>query len=226
MTSRRQHPDELCQYCARFRDGFCHLDDLAPCRPVIRHDGPQRPAPCTPEETERAKTRVLAFVVAFFLAIAALLLLANRYRPADRDSSPVERREPVSTTAILRERNRAVESPLSEWQLLTLAIMYTESRFQPDATGTAQDSGILQLRPCYVQEVNRLAGTHYTPEDAFDPATAVEIFERMQDCKNPDRSPDIALALHNRGAGYRAEVLRNLELIRRYEAARKTITDK
>ena len=168
MTSRRQHPDELCQYCARFRDGFCHLDDLAPCRPVIRGDGPQ-PAPCTPEETERAKTRVLAFVVAFFLAIAALLLLANRYRPADRDSSPVERREPVSTTAILRERNRAAESPLSEWQLLTLAIMYTESRFQPDALGTAQDSGILQLRPCYVQEVNRLAGTHYTPEDAFDP---------------------------------------------------------
>ena len=99
MTSRRQHPDELCQYCARFRDGFCHLDDLAPCRPVIRHDG-QQPAPCTPEETERAKTRVLAFVVAFFLAVAALLLLANRYRPADRDSSPVERREPVSTTAI------------------------------------------------------------------------------------------------------------------------------
>ena len=48
----------------------------------------------------------------------------------------------------------------------------------------------------------------------------------MQDCKNPDRSPDIALALHNRGAGYRARVLENLELIRRYEAARKTITDK
>lgn len=225
MTSRRQHPDELCQYCARFRDGFCHLDDLAPCRPVIRDDG-QRPAPCTPEETERAKTRVLAFVVAFFLAIAALLLLANRYRPADRDSSPVERREPVSTTAILRERNRAAESPLSEWQLLTLAIMYTESRFQPDATGKDGDRGVMQITPAYIREVNRLAGTQYRPEDAFDPATAVEIFERMQDCKNPDRSPDIALALHNRGAGYRAEVLRNLELIRRYEAARKTITDK
>lgn len=225
MTSRRQHPDELCQYCARFRDGFCHLDDLAPCRPVIRHDGTQ-PEPCTPEETERAKTRVLAFVVAFFLAIAALLLLANRYRPADRDSSPVERREPVSTTAILRERNRAAESSLSEWQLLTLAIMYTESRFQPDALGADQDSGILQITPIYIREVNRLAGTHYRPEDAFDPATAVEIFERMQDCKNPDRSPDIALALHNRGAGYRARVLENLELIRRYEAARKTITDK
>lgn len=225
MTSRRQHPDELCQYCARFRDGFCHLDDLAPCRPVIRHDGPQ-PAPCTPEETERAKTRVLAFVVAFFLAIAALLLLANRYRPADRDSSPVERREPVSTTAILRERNRAAESPLSEWQLLTLAIMYTESRCNPDSVGKDGDRGILQITPVYIREVNRLAGTHYRPEDAFDPATAVEIFERMQDCKNPDRSPDIALALHNRGAGYRARVLENLELIRRYEAARKTITDK
>lgn len=225
MTSRRQHPDELCQYCARFRDGFCHLDDLAPCRPVIRGDG-QQPAPCTPEETERAKTRVLAFVVAFFLAVAALLLLANRYRPADRDSSPAERREPVSTTAILRERNRAVESPLSEWQLLTLAIMYTESRFQPDATGKDGDRGVMQITPAYIREVNRLAGTHYRPEDAFDPATAVEIFERMQDYRNPDRSPDIALALHNRGAGYRARVLENLELIRRYEAARKTITDK
>ena len=50
--------------------------------------------------------------------------------------------------------------------------------------------------------------------------------EWVEACKNPDRSPDIALALHNRGAGYRAEVLRNLELIRRYEAARKTITEK
>jgi soluble lytic murein transglycosylase-like protein len=107
--------------------------------------------------------------------------------------------------------------------MLEMAIAYTESRFNPDSVGSAEDRGLLQLRPVYIREVNRVAGTDYAPEDAFDPALAVEIFEAMNAYHNPDRDLDTAIALHNRGEAYRARVLENLELIRRYEAARKLI---
>ena len=210
-------PLSRCVKCTHYNGTMCVLEDLAPCQ--FRR---------TPEaENERAKDIFL--VVAFFVAVlfCVLLWLAEGRRVSDQQPAPaaeIPAAQHQSVTAILRDYQRP--DTLTDWQLLTLAIAYTESRCNPDSVGKDGDRGILQLRPVYIREVNRLAGTHYTPEDAFDPATAVEIFERMQDCKNPDRSPDMALALHNRGAGYRAEVLRNLELIRRYEAARKTITDK
>ena len=212
----RRIPRSRCTRCIHYNGDMCVLEDLAPCQ--FRR---------TPEaEQERVKDILLVAVAVFAVVLCAVMWMAGWIsREVTRPVPEEAPAAPKSVTALLRAQHDR-EDTLTDWQLLTLAIMYTESRFKPDATGTAQDSGILQLRPCYVQEVNRLAGTHYTPEDAFDPATAVEIFERMQDCKNPDRSPDIALALHNRGAGYRARVLENLELIRRYEAARKTITDK
>lgn len=208
-------PLSRCVKCTHYNGTMCVLEDLAPCQ--FRR---------TPEaENERAKDIFL--VVAFFVAVlfcVLLWLVEGRRQEEARPAPETPAAQHQSVTAILRDYQRP--DTLTDWQLLTLAIAYTESRCNPDSVGKDGDRGILQITPVYIREVNRLAGTHYTTEDAFDPATAVEIFERMQDLKNPDRSPDMALALHNRGAGYRARVLENLELIRRYEAARKTITDK
>lgn len=116
-----------------------------------------------------------------------------------------------------------VRDTLSEWQLLTLAIAYTESKFDETAVGKAQDSGLLQIRPIYCAEINRLYGTDYKIEDAFDIQTSLEMYELMQAAKNPNKDLDKAIRLHNRSDAYRREVLKNLEFIRRFETVRAAL---
>ena len=148
-------------------------------------------------------------------AIIVCAILAGRPAPAP-ETTPA----PRSVVQMLR----AQHGTLSPWEELQMAIIYTESRFDPAAVGTCQDFGLYQMTPIYVTEINRVAGTDYAHEDAFDPGKAVEMFNAMQDYYNPTRDTDTAIRYHNRSAAYRAEVLRNLELIRRYEAARIQVT--
>lgn len=117
----------------------------------------------------------------------------------------------------------AVSLPLDDWQVLQMAIAFTESRFDPDAVGKAHDSGILQLTPIYVAEVNRVAGTDYTIQDAFDIEKALEIFETMQAVKNPTKDIETAIRYHNKAGYYRSTVLRNMTFIRNYEAVRAAV---
>lgn len=113
-----------------------------------------------------------------------------------------------------------VNESLDEFELLTMAIALTESRFDPTALGTADDAGILQIRPIYVAEVNRVSGSNYSHEDAFDITKSLEMFMALQEAKNPQRDIEKAIALHNRAPWYRKKVLENLEVIRRYEMIR------
>ena len=130
--------------------------------------------------------------------------------------------EPPHWSAVELLRNQHKEE-LSEWNQLILAIAYTESKFRPDAVGSSNDSGCLQLVPIYVAEVNRLYGTSYTIEDAFDIGKSLEMYELMQAAKNPTRDLNTAIYYHNKSEAYRQTVLRNLELIRNYEAIRKQL---
>lgn len=115
---------------------------------------------------------------------------------------------------------------LSEWELLQLAIVYTESKFRPEVTGKNQDGGCYQMTPIYVREVNRIAGTDYAHEDVYDPDKAIEIFGKMQDAKNPGHDIDTAIYFHNKSASYKRVVLENLELIKRYETFRAKLIEK
>ena len=112
---------------------------------------------------------------------------------------------------------------LSEWQVLQMAIIFTESRFNPAAVGKAKDSGIMQITPIYVKEVNRLAGTSYTMEDCFDIDKSLEMFGIMQALKNPAQDIDSAIYYHNKSPYYKKTVKKNMELIRRMETVRKQI---
>ena len=112
---------------------------------------------------------------------------------------------------------------LTEFDELTLAIALTESRFNPDAVGTADDVGILQIRPIYVEEVNRVCGTEYDHKDAFDVGKSLEMFVALQDYYNPGRDLDTAIRLHNKSDAYKRKVLENLETIKRYETIRKEL---
>lgn len=112
---------------------------------------------------------------------------------------------------------------LSDWQVLEMAIAFTESRFKKDAIGKAEDTGVLQIRPIYVDEVNRLSGRDYTIEDALDPCMSLEMFNLMQEHKNPGHSIDTGIYFHNKSPYYKKTVLENADLIRRAEEMRRII---
>ena len=75
---------------------------------------------------------------------------------------------------------------LDDWEILQMAMMKTESGFDPTAVGTSDDRGVLQITPIYVREVNRLLGEdRYTHDDAFSVSKSIEMFNIMQSKKNP-----------------------------------------
>lgn len=114
---------------------------------------------------------------------------------------------------------------LDDWRLLITAIALTESRFNSDVRGSAGDTGILQIREIYVNEVNRLYGTSYTIQDAYDPAKSLELFRLMQAHYNPSKDIAVGIWRHNKSSYYAAAVRQNMEFIRRYEEFRKLIID-
>lgn len=124
---------------------------------------------------------------------------------------------------VIEEKVLVPVDTLSDWQVLEMAIAFTESRFKKDAIGKAEDTGVLQIRPIYVDEVNRLSGRDYTIEDALDPCMSLEMFNLMQEHKNPGHSIDTGIYFHNKSPYYKKTVLENVELIRRAEEMRRII---
>lgn len=84
------------------------------------------------------------------------------------------------------------------------AIIEVESHGNPNAINSSSGaSGIMQLMPIYVKEVNRILGEDvYTLEDRFNPVKTLEMFCILQDYHNPDQNVDKAIALHNKGKAY------------------------
>ena len=157
-------------------------------------------------------------LITLFCGVLVLLIAGSLY--AHEDPEPAPAPEKISVVQLLRQQHG---DELTDWQVLQLAIAYTESRFNPSAVGKAQDSGILQITPVYVAEVNRIAGTDYVLQDAFDTGKSLEMWDLMQAHYNEGRDLERAIALHNRAPQYRAAVLQNMEWIRRYEAFRKQL---
>lgn len=120
--------------------------------------------------------------------------------------------------------NNVAECTLTDWQVMKLAIVKTESEFNPLAVGKSEDWGIFQITPIYVKEVNRILGEEkYSHEDAFNPEKSMEMFTIMQNHHNPENDVDKAIASHNPTASsaYSVKVRKNMEFIRHYEELRK-----
>lgn len=127
-----------------------------------------------------------------------------------------------SAVELLRNQHK---EELSEWQKFQMAIIWTESKANPNAVGKDNDGGLYQMIPVYVEEVNRVCGTSYTHADVFDPDKAIEIFNAMQGYYNPDKDFDTALRYHNRAESYKRVVLDNLAMIGRYETIRAKLIE-
>lgn len=150
-----------------------------------------------------------------------ILLLALAALSCTRQ--PVPSPEQVGTKSVV-ELLRRQRGGLTEWQKFMLAIIWTESKGNPAAVGKAGDSGVMQLREIYVAEVNRLYGTGYTIEDAFDIAKTLEMFDLLQDYYNPEHDIEKAIYYHNKSSAYKMKVLENLALVERMEAARRAVS--
>ena len=164
------------------------------------------------------------FIFCLFCLLIMLMFIGTSVRNKREHKMPEQPvAEKISAVQLLRSQH---QEDLTDWQVLWLAIAYTESRFNPDAVGKAHDSGILQITPVYVDEVNRLYGTDYDIQDAFDVDKALELVALLQAKKNPSKDIDTAIFYHNKSVVYRDAVKKNMELIRRYEAFRASLTSK
>lgn len=156
-----------------------------------------------------------ALVYGVLIGVFAFVLSDIRHA-----TESMEECEAVSGQPVQKER-------LSSWDLLTVALMMTESRCDSSAiSADSLDRGILQLREVYIDDVNRIIGyDRYTYQDAFSVSTALEMYNIYQNHYNPKQDADRAILLHNPTAGpwYREKVKRNLAEIIRYEKIREQL---
>ena len=122
-----------------------------------------------------------------------------------------------------------VESELTDWQMMQMAIIKTESGFDEFAEGTSNDRGIFQITPIYVKEANRLQNeTIYTHDDAFNIDRSFQMFNIVQSHHNADSTLQQAILKHNsngKSIGYDKKVLKNYEFIKNYEKVRKYVVN-
>ncbi len=68
-----------------------------------------------------------------------------------------------------------------------------------------------------------MAGTRYVPEDAFDMNKSLAMFDLMQAHYNPEHDIEKAIYYHNKAAFYRQAVMKSVEFVHNYEAARAVV---
>lgn len=135
----------------------------------------------------------------------------------------------IKEDRIIRTINASVNEnyDLSDWEVLQMAIIKTESEFNRFTLGSKNDIGIFQITPIYVAEVNRLMGEHmYDASDAYSVEKSLEMFDIMQRNHNKDHDIDKAIHSHNpKGGsiGYFKKVYENVAWIKRMEEVRKEI---
>lgn len=141
-------------------------------------------------------------------------------------SGQVERRRHIVETIPVHDTIVAYHQ-MSDWQMLQLAMMFVESRYDAHVDGMNNAKGVLQITPIYVEECNRIVGREeYAHDDAYDLARSIEMFGVMQDYHNPEKDFQKAIKLHNPGGksiGYPDKVIRAYNEIVKYERAREAV---
>ena len=109
--------------------------------------------------------------------------------------------------------------PLTDFELIELAIMWQESKGNPNPKHSdGQSEGILQITPIYVDEVNRiLSYNKYTLHDRRNPLKSHEMFLVVQNYHNPEKDVKKAVKLHNKGKRYFEEVMDRYNCLKLYQ---------
>jgi len=89
-----------------------------------------------------------------------------------------------------------------DWFLLKLAMMMTESKFNPQAVSSVGAKGPLQIMDIYVKECNRIVGyERFFDDDKTCFVKSLQMFEVIQNHHNKERSIERAIRRHNPNAG-------------------------
>lgn len=105
----------------------------------------------------------------------------------------------------------------SDWDIFIEALIQVESENNPQAVGSKDDVGILQITPIYVADVNRILGEEaYFLEDRTDRKKSLEMFRILQNHYNPKLDINKAIKLHNPRASsrYKAKILCKINKIK------------
>lgn len=110
-----------------------------------------------------------------------------------------------------------VKRKVDRWELMYKALCTIESELHGKAYNhSTQAAGIIQIRPIYVKEVNRILGwDKYTLKDRFNPQKSKEMFEIYQAYYNPDKNIDKAIRLHNPTASevYHSKIKEKMKIL-------------
>jgi len=109
--------------------------------------------------------------------------------------------------------------PLTDFELIELAIMWQESKGNPNPKHSdGKSEGILQITPIYVDEVNRILGkSKYTLYDRKNPLKSHEMFLVVQNYHNHEKDVKKAVILHNNGKRYFDEVMDRYNCLKLYQ---------
>lgn len=120
-----------------------------------------------------------------------------------------------------------VDRGCGERALLLLAMMSVESGFNPMAVGPDGDTGVLQIRQIYVDEVNRILGyKEYNLLDAYDVDRSLDMFDILQGHHNPDGGFIRTIYCHNKSAAYKDRIIREYNRLLLYERMRGIIINR
>lgn len=121
---------------------------------------------------------------------------------------------------------------LDEWTTFQMAMVMTESEFNPRAVGKDGDWGIFQQIPIYVAECNRILDLRksdqkrYVHEDSFDIGKSIEMFNLVQSHYNPEQDIDVAIRYQNKAGWYAKKVKKNIVFIKQMEEVRKQLQER
>lgn len=109
--------------------------------------------------------------------------------------------------------------PLTDFELIELAIIWQESKANPNPKySDGESEGILQITPIYVKEANRILGKNkYTLHDRRNPLKSHEMFLVVQNYYNPEKDVKKAVKLHNKAGRYFEEVMDRYNCLRLYQ---------
>ena len=109
--------------------------------------------------------------------------------------------------------------PLTDFELIELAIMWQESKGNPNPKHSdGKSEGILQITPIYVKEANRILGkSKYTLHDRKNTLKSHEMFLVVQNYHNHEKDVKKAVILHNNGKRYFDEVMDRYNCLKLYQ---------
>lgn len=138
------------------------------------------------------KKTIISCIICFALGYALCLSVGHSNIGKDFETS---------MDMLLVEESTADQKHVDDsldWNIFISAIMTVESNGNPNAIGSADDVGLLQITPIIVEDCNRILGVEaFCLQDRYNAEKSVDMFNIIQEHYNPTRDKHLALKIWN-----------------------------